>query len=58
MAEIELRYLTGQCIDQRVGEKAIVAEEIRAWTKEGSKKKILANWQCREGVARVKLREL
>ncbi|MEI8329946.1 MAG: hypothetical protein WCG14_08165 [Chlamydiia bacterium] len=49
-----ISHLIRQCLDQRLSEKATLDEEVRAWTKEGKEKKIMANWQCREVDARVK----
>jgi len=58
MAEIELSHLSRQCLDQRLGEKAILNEEVKAWTKARNEKKIIANWQFTTADARVKLRKL
>ena len=58
MAEIELSHLSRQCLDRRLCEKAILAEEVRSWTKERNEKKIIANCQCKTADIRVKLRKL
>ncbi len=58
MAEIELSHLSRQCLDQRLGEKALLDEEVKAWTKARNEKKIIANWQFTTADARVKLRKL
>ena len=58
MAEIELSHLSRQCLDQRLGEKEILDEEVKAWTKERNEKKVIANWQFTTADARVKLRKL
>ena len=58
MAEIELSHLSRQCLDQRLSEKAILDEEVTAWTKIRNEKKIIANWQFTTADARVKLRKL
>ncbi len=58
MAEIELSHLSRQCLDQRLGEKAILDEEVKAWTKARNEKKVIANWQFTTVDARVKLRKL
>ncbi len=58
MAEIELSHLSRQCLDQRLGEKAILDEEVKAWTKARNEKKVIANWQFTTADARVKLRKL
>lgn len=58
MAEIELSHLSRQCLDQRIGEKAILDEEVKAWTKARNEKKVIANWQFTTTDARIKLRKL
>ena len=58
MAEIELSHLSRQCLDQRLGEKAILDAKVKAWTKARNEKKIIANWQFTTSDARVKLRKL
>ena len=58
MAEIELSYLSRQCLDQRLSEKAILEGKVKAWTKVRNEKKIIANWQFTTADARVKLRKL
>ena len=58
MAEIELSHLSRQCLDQRLGEKAILDEEVKTWTKARNEKKIIANWQFTTADARLKLRKL
>ena len=58
MAEIELSHLSRQCLDQRLGERAILEKEVKAWTKKRNEKKIIANWQFTTTDARIKLRKL
>jgi len=58
MAEIELSHLSRQCLGQRLGEKAILDEEVKAWTKARNGKKVIASWQFTTADARVKLRKL
>ena len=58
MAEIELSHLSRQCLDQRLGEKTILDQEVKAWTKARNDKKIIANWQFTTADARIKLRKL
>lgn len=58
MAEIELSHLSRQCLDQRLSEKTILAEEVKAWTKARNGKKVVANWQFTTTDARIKLRKL
>lgn len=58
MAEIELSHLSRQCLDRRIGEKTILDEEVKAWTKLRNEKKVIANWQFTSADARIKLRKL
>ena len=50
--------LSRQCLDQRLGEKAILSEEVKAWTNARNEKKIIANWQFTTADARIKLKKL
>lgn len=58
MAEIELSHLSRQCLNQRLSEKVILEEEVKAWTESRNEKKVIANWQFTTADARVKLRKL
>ncbi len=58
MAEIELSHLSRQCLDRRLSEKAILDEEVKAWTKLRNERRIIANWQFTTADARIKLRKL
>jgi transposase len=58
MAEIELSHLSRQCLDQRLGERVILEEEVKAWTVLRNEKKIVAKWQFTTADARIKLRKL
>jgi transposase len=58
MAEIELSHLSRQCLDRRIGEKTVLDEEVKAWTKLRNEKKVIANWQFTTADARIKLRKL
>lgn len=58
MAEIELSHLSRQCLNQRLGEKMILEEEVKAWTESRNAKKVVANWQFTTADARIKLRKL
>jgi len=58
MAEIELSHLNRQCLNQRLGEKMIIQEQIKAWTDTRNEKKIVAKWQFTTEDARIKLRKL
>ena len=58
MAEIELSHLSRQCLEQRLGERVILEEEVKAWTESRNEKKVVAKWQFTTADARIKLRQL
>ncbi len=58
MAEIELSHLNRQCLDRRIGERAVMTSEVEAWTKERNDQKVIADWQFTTDDARIKLRRL
>jgi transposase len=58
MAEIELSHLNRQCLNRRIGERSMMAAEVKAWNTARNKKKIVANWQFTTADARIKLHKL
>jgi hypothetical protein len=58
MAEIELSHLNRQCLDRRIGERSIMAAEVKAWNMARNEKKAVANWRFTTADARIKLRTL
>jgi transposase len=58
MAEIELSHLNRQCLDRRIGERSIMANEVKAWNIARNEKKVVANWRFTTADARIKLRTL
>jgi len=58
MAEIELHVLTGQCLNRRIDDIAIVRKEAAAWQKFRDNKHAKVNWQFTAKDARVKLSRL
>ena len=58
MAEIELSHLNRQCLDRRIGERATMATEVKAWNTARNEKRVVANWQFTAADARIKLRTL
>jgi hypothetical protein len=58
MAEIELSHLSRQCLDRRIGDRALMATEVKAWNDARNEKKNIANWQFTTADARIKLRKL
>jgi len=58
MAEIELNVLTGQCLNRRIDNIAVVRKEVRAWQEYRNNKNAKVNWQFTAKNARIKLSRL
>ena len=58
MAEIELNVLTGQCLNRRMGDVAVVRKEVLAWQNFRDNKNAKVNWQFTAEDARIKLSRL
>ena len=58
IAEIELGVLNRQCMDERIGEKAELAENVRAWEERRNGETARIDWQFTTADARIKLRRL
>jgi len=58
MAEIELNVLTGQCLNRRIDDIAVVRKEARAWQEYRNNKNAKVNWQFTTKDARIKLSRL
>lgn len=58
MAEIELNVLTGQCLNRRIDDMAVVRKEVRAWQEFRNNKEAKVNWQFTTKNARIKLSRL
>ena len=58
MAEIELNVLTGQCLNRRIDDIAVVRKEVLAWQEFRNNKNAKVNWQFTAEDARVKLTRL
>ena len=58
VAEIELRVLSGQCLDRRIPQRAELESEVAAWEKARNKSVVGVDWQFTTGDARVKLKRL
>ncbi len=58
MAEIELNVLTGQCLNRRIDDIAVVRKEALAWQKYRNNKNAKVNWQFTAEDARIKLSRL
>ena len=55
MAESELSFLSGQCLDRRIPDKQNLIEEVAAWEARRNKHHAKADWQFTTAEARVKL---
>ena len=58
MAEIELNVLSDQCLDQRIGQKEILSQEVTAWEAQRNQRAASTNWQFTTHDARIKLKHL
>jgi len=58
MAEIELKVLTGQCLNRRIDDITVVRKEVLAWQKFRNNKNAKVNWQFTTKDARIKLSRL
>lgn len=58
MAEIELNVLTGQCLNRRIDDIAVVRKEAQAWQEFRNNKNAKVNWQFTAEDARIKLSRL
>ncbi len=58
MAEIELNVLTGQCLNRRIDDIAVVRHEVLAWQEFRNNKNAKVNWQFTTEDARIKLSRL
>ena len=58
MAESELGVLASQCLDRRIADKKMLANEVTAWQDYRNKHHAKADWQFTTANARVKLKRL
>ena len=58
VAEIELSVLSRQCLDRRIGNAAILRNEIGAWQHKRNATSKTVDWQFTAADARVKLKRL
>jgi hypothetical protein len=58
IAEIELRVLSGQCLNRRIADKNTLMKEIRAWQKQRNFRNAKVDWQFTTEDARIKLKRL
>ena len=58
MAETEFSVISRQCLDRRIGDEAILAQEIAAWEEKRNKAEATVDWQFTTNDARIKLKKL
>lgn len=58
IAEIELRVLTGQCLNRRIPDKKTLEREICQWQNQRNFRNAKVNWQFTTDDARLKLKRL
>ncbi len=58
VAEIELSVLTAQCLDRRIADRAVLAEEVAAWEARRNARQATIDWQFTTVDARIKLKHL
>ena len=58
VAEIELSVLSRQCLDQRIPDQIILAQETAAWETERNASGATVNWRFTTEDARIKLKRL
>ena len=58
MAEIELRVLSGQCLNRHIHKIEKMKEEVKAWQESRNNKNAKINWQFTTKDARIKLKRL
>ena len=58
LAESELAVLSSQCLDRRIPDKQVLAEEVAAWEQDRNANHTKANWHFTTPDARVKLKHL
>lgn len=58
MAEPELSVLSGQCLDRRIADRDVLAQQIDAWTAPRNADRVLIQWRFTVPDARRKLNHL
>jgi Homeodomain-like domain/DDE superfamily endonuclease len=58
MAETEINIMGGQCLNRRLDNRSLMAEEVAAWEKAQNARKARIHWTFTLAVARQKLRKL
>ncbi len=58
IAEIELSDLGRQCLDRRLSDAAVLADEVAAWVAARNAEPVIVHWRFTTADARLKLRHL
>jgi hypothetical protein len=58
IAEIELRVLSGQCLNRRIPDQQALQNEVAAWQDQRNFKQAKVDWQFSNDDARIKLKRL
>ena len=58
MAESELAFLAGQCLDRRIPGMATLQAEVTAWLEKRNARGAKADWRFKTADARIKLKSL
>ena len=58
MAETEINIMGGQCLDRRLDNRSLMAEEVAAWESARNARKARIHWTFTLAVARQKIRKL
>jgi hypothetical protein len=58
MAEIELSVLARQCVDRRIPDPTILAQEVAAWERQRNAAQCRVDWRFTTHDARIKLKRL
>jgi transposase len=58
IAEIELRVLSGQCLNRRIPDRQVLENEVAAWQDQRNFKQAKVDWRFSNDDARIKLKRL
>ena len=58
IAEIELRVLSGQCLNRRIPDKPTLEREVTQWQEQRNSLKAKVDWRFSSDDARIKLKRL
>jgi hypothetical protein len=58
MAEIEFSALSRQCLDRRIADRTLLAQEVAAWAKDRNDHQTTVQWRFTTADARIKLKSL